>query len=295
MEKILAYIRKSRKNRMIFRLLSGAACVVFFITTYMLIYPAITMDRQAIYGQEVHENTEDCYSSVLICGLEESEGHQHDDSCYKSEQILTCEVPEHAHGEDCYDEDGNLICELDEHTHTDDCYTEERTLICGQEESEGHQHSDDCYEKQLTCGMEVHTHTVSCYQSVLEETLEALAGSKEQDSDIQGGDAGDTEDTESIDPSANTVDSDNTYGNESGSDEMSSEDVAIDDTENNESEDGGEIVPGEPVRIDEVLTSGTSLWIQNEEGNWEPVGEDCLWHHTEGIQLYGCHTDNHEG
>ena len=43
--------------------------------------------------------------SALICGLEESEGHIHDESCYTTQTVLTCEIPEnHTHTIDCYEQ-----------------------------------------------------------------------------------------------------------------------------------------------------------------------------------------------
>ena len=87
--------------------------------------------------------------SVLICGLEESEGHTHDESCYTTEQVLTCEIPEnHVHTVDCYqlgDPDlgmgtemeingqvylvDHIICEIPEgHVHTDECYETHEVL-----------------------------------------------------------------------------------------------------------------------------------------------------------------------
>ncbi len=81
-----------------------------------------------------------------MCGLEESEGHTHDETCY--------------------DEEGNLAC--------------------GLEESEGHTHTDECYEYQITCGLEEHTHSVECLidesadletAEIWEATLPALSGS----------------------------------------------------------------------------------------------------------------------
>ncbi len=104
--------------------------------------------------------------SVPICGLEESEGHTHDESCYTTEQVLTCEIPEnHVHTVDCYqlaDPDfgmgtemeingqvylvDHIICEIPErHVHTDECYETREVLTCGLEESEGHTHTDACY------------------------------------------------------------------------------------------------------------------------------------------------------
>ncbi|MCI5625986.1 MAG: LPXTG cell wall anchor domain-containing protein [Clostridiales bacterium] len=170
--------------------MAALSAVVVFVTTYMLILPAITMENQAlICGMEEHVHTEDCYQSVLVCeegqdgqetsgyicgqeeaeghthddsccgltcGLEETEGHVHDDSCYESEEVLTCDLEEcdgHSHGDSCYNEEGELTCgedESDGHTHDESCYTQEEHLVCGQEECEGHTHDDSCYG--LICG-----------------------------------------------------------------------------------------------------------------------------------------------
>lgn len=100
MGKLLEYLRKSRKHKALYRVLYSVACVVFFVTTYALIYPAITMDKDAVCGHEVHEHTEDCYTSVLVCGLEASEGHQHTEDCY--EKRLTCGLEAHTHSASCY-------------------------------------------------------------------------------------------------------------------------------------------------------------------------------------------------
>ncbi|MDO4623364.1 MAG: CHAP domain-containing protein [Eubacteriales bacterium] len=103
------------------------AAVVVFITTYMLILPALTQ------------------STEVYCGMEE---HQHEEACYTAEKILSCTIPEaeaHTHEESCYDENGELICEREEtegHSHTDECYTEEQKLVCGKEE---HVHTLSCY------------------------------------------------------------------------------------------------------------------------------------------------------
>ena len=97
------------------------SCVVIFITTYVLVMPAVTLSGTPDCGQEEHRHTDDCYEtqSEQICGLEE-----------------------HTHSDDCYDEDGNLICGLEEHAHNDGCYETEEVLTCGMEE---HIHTSDCY------------------------------------------------------------------------------------------------------------------------------------------------------
>ncbi len=98
------------------------SCVVIFITTYVLVMPAVTLSGTPDCGQEEHRHTDDCYEtqSEQICGLEE-----------------------HTHSDDCYDEDGNLICGLEEHVHNDGCYETEEVLTCGMEE---HIHTADCYK-----------------------------------------------------------------------------------------------------------------------------------------------------
>ena len=184
--------QSKRRRKRVQRTVAALSAVVVFVTTYMLILPAITMENQAlICGMEEHVHTEDCYQTVLVCeegqdgqetsgyicgqeeaeahthddscygltcGLEETEGHVHDDSCYEVEEVLTCDLEEcdgHSHGDSCYNEEGELICGEDEsegHTHDESCYTQEEHLVCGQEECEAHTHDDSCYG--LICGKE---------------------------------------------------------------------------------------------------------------------------------------------
>ena len=106
------------------RAVISLACVVIFITTYVLIMPAVTLSRAADCGQEEHTHTEDCY---------------------ETESELTCGQEEHTHSGDCYDEEGNLICGMEEHVHDDSCYTSREVLVCGQEE---HAHTEDCYAEE---------------------------------------------------------------------------------------------------------------------------------------------------
>ena len=87
-----------RLNRQVSRALTVFACVVVFVTTYTLILPAITMEKDAlICGMEVHEHTDSCYADVLICTQPESEGHRHTEECYHTDRVLACELPEHKH------------------------------------------------------------------------------------------------------------------------------------------------------------------------------------------------------
>ncbi len=146
------------------------AVVVVFVTTYVLIMPALTANAEPHCGLEEHSHTEECYGDVLICGFEtEGEGHAHTDECYEIISTLVCELEEsegHTHAEECCDEEGNLICELEEsegHKHTEECYATEKNLICELEESEGHTHTEECYAHELICGLTEHTHCTQCY------------------------------------------------------------------------------------------------------------------------------------
>lgn len=145
-----------------------------------------------------HTHTDACYAwskgETLICGQEESDGHQHSEDCHKAQSTLTCTLPEeigHSHSGECYDEDGGLICgqeDRDGHQHGDGCHEMVDTIVCGREVSAGHSHTDACYEQiqgelicteeerepepapepeepKLVCGKPeiiAHTHTEAC-------------------------------------------------------------------------------------------------------------------------------------
>ena len=170
MKKLLAKIRKilhdRRTRRFLTRFVSGVAALVVFVTTYALVLPAITMEKEANCGIEAHQHDDSCYTEELICDIPESDGHHHDESCYSTTSALVCETEEHEHSTEngCYDDEGNLICEVMEHRHNEECYEEVRELTCQIPESEGHHHTEDCYEKVLTCGKEVHVHSTACYE-----------------------------------------------------------------------------------------------------------------------------------
>ena len=181
---------QAHKNKSIWhRITTSLAAVVVFVTTYMLILPAITMERPTICGLEEHTHTKACYASSLKDAL-----HEHDDSCYDANGNLVCQRPVvrlHEHTDECY-KDANLICgqiAYQGHTHTDACYTWEKVLVCGEgaagsinadgeilidedasetPQTSAHVHTDDCYkmEKVLTCLLAEgpgHTHTAACY------------------------------------------------------------------------------------------------------------------------------------
>lgn len=168
------------------------ACIVVFCTTYALILPAITMEKNGC-GKAEHMHGETCYTlvttdgaSTLACSSEQLGIHTHTDACRNAEGKFCCGYADfvvHAHDASCYDENESLWCALPEiksHTHDDGCYgpeelpsveltegeepipaepTEltapmEREWICGEEEILLHEHSADCFEEtgSLICG-----------------------------------------------------------------------------------------------------------------------------------------------
>lgn len=178
------YSARRRRNRIWKKLVTALGCLVVFCTTYALILPAITMERETVCGLSEHVHTDSCYSrqrGALICTLAESEGHTHTDACKGTKRVLSCTTPEsdgHTHGEGCYDAEGVLTCTLPEtqgHHHSDSCYRTEEVFVCGKAESVPHHHADECYawENAATCGIQEHTHTDSCYPQKPAETTSA--------------------------------------------------------------------------------------------------------------------------
>lgn len=182
--RVEGYRARHRRNRIWKKLVTALGCLVVFCTTYALILPAITMERETVCGLSEHVHTDSCYRrqrGALVCALAESEGHTHTDACKGTKRVLSCTTPEsdgHTHGEGCYDAEGVLTCTLPEtqgHHHSDSCYRTEEVFVCGKGESVPHHHADECYawETVATCGIQEHTHTDSCYPAKPAETTSA--------------------------------------------------------------------------------------------------------------------------
>lgn len=88
-----AMVQRQHRRRNRRRAFTAMAAVVVFVTVYMLILPAITLERTPQCGKEEHVHTDECYAwelvctertdprGELICGQEETEGHTHTDAC----------------------------------------------------------------------------------------------------------------------------------------------------------------------------------------------------------------------
>ena len=182
------YASAHRRKRRWYQVMTCLAAAVVFCTTYALILPAITLEKQCEIPEHTH--TEACYTSVqgdLICTQSTEPQHTHTEECYQETQALVCGMEEstgHTHGAECYDEAGNLICGQEEsegHVHGEGCYGVSRQLICGQTEEPAHQHTEECYSwnQVLTCGMEEHTHSEACTAPEPEEPEEPVFCGKE--------------------------------------------------------------------------------------------------------------------
>lgn len=176
-----SYASAHRRRRRWYQVTTCLAAVVVFCTTYALILPAITLEKQCALPEHTH--TEACYTSEqgdLICTQSTEPQHTHTEECYQETLDLVCGMSEstgHTHGAECYDQEGNLICGQEEsqgHVHGEDCYEASRQLICGQTEEPAHQHTEECYSwnQVLTCGMEEHTHSEACTATEPEEPEE---------------------------------------------------------------------------------------------------------------------------
>lgn len=95
-----AVLASRRKKSIWFKGCLAIALVVVMLTSYLLIFPARTVERELICGLTEHVHDEGCYAVALICGLEESAEHQHSEECYGA--VLSCGLEEHVHSADCF-------------------------------------------------------------------------------------------------------------------------------------------------------------------------------------------------
>ena len=108
------YIRKILKDKVRLKrwrkVMLCLSCIVVFCTVYVLILPAITLERKTICGQEEHVHTEECYSvdGQLICGIEE---HLHTETCYAAADNISDIQSDAAEWEEnpIQEENGNTV------------------------------------------------------------------------------------------------------------------------------------------------------------------------------------------
>ena len=132
------YTAQGHRRRIWHKIVGSLACVVVFITTYALILPAITLEKESYCGQEEHVHDANCYTQIiqqqttLACSYETLNVHVHTAACYDAAGNLQCGVADyvlHTHDAGCRDGEGKLICQLPEiaaHVHTDACYEQKQ-------------------------------------------------------------------------------------------------------------------------------------------------------------------------
>lgn len=201
LERARAFLQAQRKKKIWYRLTTSMAAVVVFITTYMLILPAITMERDAVCGLEEHTHIEECYaeSGELICGRTV---HEHTDACYEQQDVILENAEDDAAAASSgtgsagasdsllleaveeVDDPGLVSVEKESAEAAVGAATEKETAeeteivnyICGMEE---HCHTDACYaeneagERTIVCGKEEHTHGAECVGAEIETGTEA--------------------------------------------------------------------------------------------------------------------------
>ena len=75
----VADIISKRKKKAVWQEFTIAlACIIGIITAYMLVMPALTIEKNVACGIPEHQHSEECYETRLVCGLEE-----YDDSSYE--------------------------------------------------------------------------------------------------------------------------------------------------------------------------------------------------------------------
>lgn len=92
--------QQTKKRRRAISIMLVLSLVVSSTVVWSLHGTGITMVNEELCGLELHSHTDECYSDVLVCGLDEADGHTHTAECY--ERQLTCTLPEHIHTSDCY-------------------------------------------------------------------------------------------------------------------------------------------------------------------------------------------------
>ncbi len=124
------YNKARKSHHRWLRVVTALACVVVFITTYVLMIPAITMDRMLVCQLEEHVHSVDCLDADgnIACGKVE---HTHSAACYDAppaESTCICGFSEHEHGPECYDGE-ELTCTLPVHVHTVSCFANRTTPV----------------------------------------------------------------------------------------------------------------------------------------------------------------------
>lgn len=190
------YLGKHKKFRIDSKKLATVFIVSAFIVAIVVFWwlklIGITVTGDAFCGLDEHIHSEDCYSSELICGIEESETTAplpdeeasteaptttEADTILQQEskaQQTTAEEASEAENTTTEGEDAESTTKEEVSTTEKEAASKESTTEETTEEEEtvtdsqastvpSHIHSDECYSTTLTCTKAEHTHTEECF------------------------------------------------------------------------------------------------------------------------------------
>ncbi|MCM1544820.1 MAG: fibro-slime domain-containing protein [Ruminococcus sp.] len=129
-------------------IVSCLASVVVFVTTYLLILPAITMETTPYCGYEEHIHTDSCYSCFTGTTAESTEAEPESTDLTDTESDSTTEETTFA---ETTTENSDIIIDSTEPTETTDEIESATSSACNHENCE------------LVCGMMEHTHVDTCF------------------------------------------------------------------------------------------------------------------------------------
>jgi len=138
-QRIAEVLRLSHLEMRWKKLAGVLAIIVVFCTTYMLILPAITMEKD------------------IYCGLDE---HLHEDSCYIVESIPVCDYQSVTDAEN-----EEFASDTEKDSATKETTAEDATTKNTDFFEENHEHTSECYEYKniLVCTKEEHSHEERCF------------------------------------------------------------------------------------------------------------------------------------
>lgn len=96
-QKIKYFLKNHKYQRIRILIFLILSVIVVFTVITGLIKPAVSMTGDLICIVEEHIHSDECYSEVLVCGLDESSAHYHDESCYEQKNILICSITDESH------------------------------------------------------------------------------------------------------------------------------------------------------------------------------------------------------
>ena len=162
------YNKRHRRKKYRQRLVTMLGCIVVFCTTYAMILPAITLEKEVYCELKEHTHTRDCYVQLTD---ETSEQNNENTVSDGDNQVDTHDTVSDGDNQvDAHDTVSDGDNQTDAHDTVSDNDNQEITeyaLTCTEEEGENHEHTFLCYGNwELVCEQEEHVHKLICYSDV---------------------------------------------------------------------------------------------------------------------------------